>query len=132
MLRTSNKLLMTGLVLSALLSSQGAFAYGTSSSSNACKKPKFSNFKPPHKAVVQPGADFSFTVSRRAGANTITVKVKNIDVPVNVDTRNNIYIVKGKLPEGLESGAYSRINLRAKTLPGGCKGSGGWLVKIAE
>ena len=130
MRKTANIINLT-LVLASVLFADSALAYGNEKSDDACAKPKFSNFKPPHKSEVAPGSEFSFTVSRRAGSNTIEVNIKKIPVEVTVEQRDTFYLVKGRLPETL-TGTFARISAKAKTIPGDCKGTGGWLVKITE
>jgi hypothetical protein len=108
------------------------WAYGGgSSSSKACDKPKFTDFVPAENAEVAPGSAFSFTASKNTYPNTIKVNVKEQAVTIKVDKKNDgTFAVSGSLPVSAK-GAYARIAITADA-QSNCKGSGGWLVKIAE
>ena len=116
-------LLLTGLAANV-------WAYGSSSSTKACTKPKFSEFVPADKAEVAAQSEFSFTASAATYPESIKVTVKKQPVAINVTETNGSYRVTGKLPGSLR-GTYARIAIDAEG-PSQCKGNGGWLVKIAE
>lgn len=61
------KILKTLLIFSSLLVSYNTFAYGTSSGTEQCKKPRFNRFslptyKAPERINVAPESEFSFTI----------------------------------------------------------------------
>lgn len=118
-------------VLSCLIlmtASGQTWAYGSSSSQKACQKPEFNDFEPADKAQVARGASFSFLVSGVSDPSSISVTIKNQPVAVTVkELPSKRYTVTGHLPEALSG--FARINISAQ---GKCKGSSGWLVKIAE
>ena len=76
--------------------SSNLLAYGSSSSSKkACKKPKFTQFKPPHLDVVAPQSEFSFQASMLTNPDSIKVSVKKLPVEVTINKVNNAYSVSG-------------------------------------
>ena len=106
-------------------------AYGSSSSSKkACKKPKFSQFSPPHLSAVAPQSEFSFLVSALANPESIVVSIKGQAVDVTINKTNNGYSVSGNLPVTLQ-GTFARVNIKA-TGTNNCKGNDGWLLNIEE
>lgn len=107
-----------------------AWAYGSSSGTKSCTKPKFSNFVPADKSEVAAQSDFSFTASANTYPESIKVTVKKQPVEISVSEKNGAYLVTGQLPESLQN-TYARINIDAEG-PNRCKGNGGWLVKIAD
>lgn len=121
-----NKLIMVFILT---VFSSNLLAYGSSSSSKkACTKPKFTQFTPPHLAVVAVQSEFSFQASMLTNPDTIKVSVKKILVEVTINKENNAYSVSGKLPESL-TGTYARIKIDANGT-NNCKGSDGWLLNI--
>ena len=106
------------------------WAYGSSSSSKACTKPKFSEFDPPEKAEVSPGSKFSFVASKATYPNSIEVSAKKQAVVVKVSETGAGYTVTGTLPPSLK-GTYARISITGEA-SGKCRGSDGWLIKIKE
>lgn len=108
------------------------WAYGGgSSSSKACDKPKFTDFTPAENTQVAAGSDFSFIASKNTYPTTIKVTVKGEAATVKVDKKNDsTFEVSGKLPASAKGG-FARIAINADA-QSNCKGSGGWLVKIAE
>jgi hypothetical protein len=121
------KYLVTLFILSLTLSANDVWAYGSSSSS-ACTKPKFTEFKPVNNAVIAAGATFSFMASAGTNPESIVVTVKSLPVDITVSDKNKNLFVQGKLPTSLK-GDFARININAEG-PNQCKGSDGWLVKI--
>lgn len=107
-----------------------AWAYGSSSSTKSCTKPKFSEFVPADKTEVPAASDFSFTASAATYPESIQVTVKKQPVAIKVTENNGAYRVTGKLPASLRN-TYARINISAEG-PSRCKGSGGWLINIAQ
>jgi hypothetical protein len=103
-------------------------AYGSSSSKKACKKPKFSEFSPPHLSSVGPESEFSFTASGDTLPNSIKVTVKKMPVDVEISEKNSQFLIKGKLPAELQN-AHARISIQASSKKK-CRGTDGWLLKI--
>jgi len=121
--------LITVLILTVF--SSNLLAYGSSSSSKkACNKPKFTQFTPPHLAVVAAQSEFSFQTSASTNPDSIEVSVKNQPVEITIDKVNNAYSVTGKLPASLK-GTFARVQIEAKGT-NNCKGSDGWLLNIEE
>lgn len=121
------------LWISALMIiSSSCWAYGGgSSSSKACEKPKFTDFVPAENSQVAVGSAFSFTASKNTYPTTIKVYIKEQPATITVDKKNDgTFAVTGKLPTSVK-GAYARITISADA-QSNCKGTGGWLVKIAE
>lgn len=108
------------------------WAYGGGgSSSKSCEKPKFSNFVPAENAEVAAGSAFSFLASKNTYPTTIKVSVKEQAATLKVDKKSDgTFSVSGKLP-GSVKGTPARISITADA-QSNCKGTGGWLVKIAE
>ena len=127
---------MTKIMMTRTLVFMGCFLFtgtlwaygGGGGTTTACKKPKFSAFEPVHLAAVAPGSGFSFVTNEHAHLSGLTVTVKKIPVTVKAETQGRGLMVTGQLPEGLV-GSYARIAITAKSISG-CKGQGGWLVKI--
>jgi copper chaperone CopZ len=115
-----------------IMFTSACWAYGGgSSSSKACDKPKFSNFVPTENAEVTAGSAFSFTASKNTYPTTIKVNVKEQAATIKVDKKNDgTFAVSGKLPASAKSG-FARIAITADA-QSNCKGTGGWLVKVAE
>jgi hypothetical protein len=108
-----------------------AYGGGSSSSSKACDKPKFTDFVPAENAEVAAGSAFSFSASKNTYPKTIKVSVKGQPATIKVDKKNDgTFAVSGTLPTSAK-GAYARIAITADA-QSNCKGAGGWLVKIAE
>ena len=112
--------------------SLNSWAYGSSSSSNSCVKPKFSDFTPAENSAVATGSSFSFTTSENTNPNTIKVTIKDQPITLKIDTEHNgSFKVSGKLPTLLKSGDYARISIVARG-QNDCAGDSGWFVKISE
>lgn len=125
------KILKVFLLLIIVVSANNAGAYGSGSSSKkACKKPKFSQFTPPHLSNVPPHADFSFSASAATIPDSIRVYIKEKPVVVKVSKTKTTFLVTGKLPDSLK-GTHARINIQA-TGPKNCKGKDGWLLNITD
>ena len=118
------------LLLFIMVFANNAAAYGSSSSKKACKKPKFSQFTPPHLADVAPGVEFSFIASSITLPGSIQVTVKNLPVDVVVTQKNTQFLIEGQLPAELQ-GTHARINIQASSTKK-CKGKDGWLLKIKD
>lgn len=117
------------MVFVLALFSVNALAYGSSSSSKkACKKPKFTQFTPPHLEVVAAESEFSFQTSMLTNLDSIEVSVKKQPVKVSVNKIGNAYAVTGKLPASLH-GTFARVEIKAKGT-NNCKGKDGWLLNI--
>ena len=114
-----------------MMVASATWAYGSSSSSKACAKPKFTDFTPAENAEVAAGSAFSFTASANTSPNTIKVAVKELPVTLKITPENEGgFLVSGAIPASLK-GVYARIAITADG-QNNCKGDGGWLVKIAE
>ncbi|NOQ63057.1 MAG: hypothetical protein GQ582_00930 [Methyloprofundus sp.] len=111
------------------IASTNAFAYGSSSSKTACKKPKLSQFTPEHLAVVKPQSEFSFVASATTEPNSIVVNIKKQNIELNIEDTGHGYTVTGQLPAIATD--YARINITSKGL-NRCPAKEGWLLKIAE
>lgn len=118
------------LVIGLSVLSQNISAYGSSSSKTTCKKPKFSEFNPPHLAKVSPQSEFSLLVSGKVIPESIEVTVKKESVDIELSRQGGKFSVVGKLPASLQN-THARINVIAKGA-NQCKGSGGWLVNIMK
>ncbi len=116
------------MVLILAISSTNAFAYGSSSSKKACKKPKFTQFAPVHLSTVLPQSAFSFWASALTNPETIVVSVKKQAVEVEIKKANGGYSVTAVIPSSLQS-SYARIDIKA-TGTNNCKANDGWLLKI--
>ncbi|MDO9163072.1 MAG: hypothetical protein Q8N35_17550 [Methylococcaceae bacterium] len=120
-------------ILTLMIFTSTAWAYGggSSSSSKACTKPKFTEWVPTENAEVAPGAAFSFTASANTYPDSIKVLVKGQPVAIKVTPRESgSFEVSGELPKSLTA-TYARIAISADG-QSNCKGADGWLVKIAE
>ena len=95
-----------------------------------CKKPKFSQFTPPHLTAVAAQSELSFLASALTNPESIEVSIKKQAVEVSISKKNNGYSVSGKLPASLQ-GAFARVNIKA-TGTNNCKGNDGWLLKIEK
>lgn len=118
------------LVFISVTLTANAWGYGSSSSTKACTKPKFSEFIPADKSEVPAVSDFSFIASASTYPESILVTVKKQPVDIKVTEKNGGYLVTGTLPDSLRN-TYARISILAEG-PKQCKGNGGWLVKITE
>lgn len=118
-------------ILTLIMGTSNAWAYGSSSSSKkACDKPKFSEFSPSNNSEVATKSAFSFLASANTNPESIKVTVKNQPVAVTVTPKNQGFLVSGTLPNTL-TGNFARISIAADG-PNQCKGGGGWLVKIIK
>ena len=116
------------LVIGLSVLSLNVNAYGTSSSKKACKKPRFSEFNPPHLTKVTPQSEFSLLVSGKVIPESIKLSVKKEPVDIEISQQGSKLLVTGKLPASLEN-THARINVTAKGT-NQCEGSDGWLVNI--
>ncbi|MCK5121104.1 MAG: hypothetical protein KAQ91_03930 [Methylococcales bacterium] len=117
-------------ILLLLISTNQAFAYGSSSSKKSCKKPQFSQFNPKHLATISSGSTFDFIASANTIPDSIEVKIKNQPLAIQVNKESNHYRIRGKLPTDLKT-SYARIAIQAFAAKK-CRGNGGWLVNISE
>jgi hypothetical protein len=112
-----------------IMVSSNCWAYGSSSSSKACAKPKFTDFLPAENAEVTSGSSYSFIASANTHPNSIKVLVKGLPADINVKVKSaGYYEVSGVIPESLKD-TYARISIDADA-ESNCNGSGGWLVKV--
>lgn len=118
------------LVIGLSVLSQNISAYGSSSSTTTCKKPRFSEFNPPHLAKVSSQSEFSLLVSGKVIPESIFVTVKKQPVDIEINRQGSKLLVTGSLPASLKN-THARINVMAKGT-NQCTGSGGWLVNILK
>ena len=120
-------------IFTLMLVTTNSWAYGGSSSSTkACAKPKFSDFVPAENTDVPPNSNFSFTASGNTNPESIIVTVKNLPTTLKINPKNggNSFEVSGTLPASLK-GTDARIAIDA-TAQSNCNGGGGWLLKITD
>jgi hypothetical protein len=119
-------------VTALLTGSTAVWAYGggSSSSTKACSKPKFSDFKPLNNALVSPNAAFSFSASANTYPDSIKVSVKGEEVAVSITPKASGFEISGKLPKSVQN-TYARIGISADG-PNYCHGNGGWLVRVSD
>jgi len=119
-------------LLVLLTGTSSVWAYGSSSSSSqSCAKPTFTEFSPAENAQVVAGAEFSFIASANTLTHSLKVTAKNLPVNITISPRQSgSFEIRGKLPATIKN-TYARIAVQAEG-SGNCKGSGGWLVKIAD
>jgi hypothetical protein len=79
---------------------------------------------------VPPKSEFSFLASKATAPQSITVMIKEQQVPVTVTMVSNGYLAKGKLPDTVK-GSYIRVEIFAKG-PNQCDRADGWLLKVAK
>ncbi|MDP2366447.1 MAG: hypothetical protein Q8M94_22060 [Ignavibacteria bacterium] len=120
------------LVILALMGCSGTvWAYGSSSSSKACGKPKFTDYSPTENTEVAAGSSFSFMASSNTHSDSINVTVKGLSATVSVTPKSSgSFVVKGTLPATLKD-TFARIAINAKA-QNDCEGTGGWLIKIGS
>ena len=117
------------LILMAI--SSNLWAYGSSSSSSACAKPKFTDFTPAEHSEVAAGSDFSFIASENTASNSIAVTVKDLATTLKITPENNrTFKISGKLPSPLKD-VYARIAISAQS-NSSCLGDAGWLIHINQ
>ena len=117
------------LIFVLIMVSSNCWAYGSSSSSKACAKPKFTDFSPAENAEVAAGSIFSFDASANTHPNSIKVLVKGLPADINVKVKSGgNHKVSGVIPESLKD-TYARISIDADA-ESNCNGGGGWLVKV--
>ena len=118
-------------VVLLMLVASNSWAYGSSSSSKSCVKPKFSNFIPTENSEVAQGSQFSFSASPNTDPNSIKVTVKGLSINSKVEAKNaGNLLVLGTLPASLTD-TYARVSIDANTVSK-CNGGGGWLIKIVK
>ena len=119
------------LVLMLVSSAGWAYGGGSSSSTKACTKPKFSDFTPAENADVPAGASFAFTASANTNPNSIKVTVKGLPVDLSITPKKTgNFEVTGVLPATIK-GDYARIAIVGEA-PNNCHGNAGWLVKVSD
>ena len=96
-----------------------------------CKKPKFRDFEPAHKAEVAPESEISFHISKGSLLTSVTAEVRGEPIALEVTNRKTYIVAKSKLPASLRDG-YARIHVTAKAEEGDCLGQDGWLVKVVD
>lgn len=119
------------VVFALMCCSSAVWAYGSSSSSKACTKPKFTDYSPAENTEVVAGSSFSFTASSNTHSESISVTVKGLPVSVSVTPKSSgSFVVNGMLPATLKN-TFARIAIDAKA-QNDCEGTGGWLIKIGN
>ncbi|MGY6275684.1 hypothetical protein [Methylomonas sp. MgM2] len=112
------------------------YAYGSSSSSNTCHKPTFSEFQPAANKYLQSFRAFSFVASSNTTASSIEVtvstgKIKHHFTAKELEItprRSGQLEVKGKLNRDFQHG-FVRISASAHSKPD-CKNSDGYLIRV--
>ncbi len=125
------KSLQITIMLGMTMFAGTALAYGTNSSDNGCKKPKFRTFEPEHLSEVDPETTISFHVSNWADPTTIKAETRKIPLQLKIIDKMNFFVATAKMPASI-IGKYARIHVRAKAKEGGCTGKDGWLLKVRE
>lgn len=123
------------VLMFATLSVNVASAYTEEKDKPVCKAPKIRDFNLPvysaeEKVEVPPESELMFTISNWTKPESIKVTAKGVPLEANIEDKNSFFRVTAKLPAEL-SGKYVRINVMANAVLG-CKGEGGWLVKVAD
>ena len=95
-----------------------------------CKKPKFREFVPAHKAEVLPESEISFHISKGASPEHVTLEVKGEKLPVKVIDHKAFLVASAKIPATVRD--YARVHVTAKAAEGDCFGSDGWLIRVVE
>ena len=108
-----------------------SWSYGSSSSSSACAKPKFTDFNPVEHSEVGVGSPFSFVASANTLPDSIRVTVKDLPVKTHVvEEKNGTFKVSGLIPDSLK-GVYARVSINGSS-HNSCTDNAGWLLKIAD
>lgn len=123
------------VLMLAALSANVASAYTEEKEKPVCKAPKIRDFNLPvysaeDKVEVPPESELMFTISNWTNPETIKVTAKGLPLETNIENKNSFFRVTAKLPAAL-NGKFARINVMANAVLG-CKGEGGWLVKVAD
>jgi hypothetical protein len=121
------------LFIAAMLFASNAMAVkpGEEDDKKECKKPKFRDFVPAHKAEVAPESEVSFHVSRGTLLTSIKAEAKGEKMNLDVLNRKTYIQVKTKLPASIREG-YARIHVTARAEEGDCMGQDGWLITVKE
>jgi hypothetical protein len=121
------------LFIAAMLFASNAMAVkpGEDDDKKECKKPKFRDFVPEHKAEVAPGSEVSFHVSRGTLLTSIKAEAKGEKMDLAVLNRKTYIEVKTKLPASVGEG-FARIHVTAKAEEGECAGQDGWLITVKD
>lgn len=123
----------TLLFIAAMLFASSAMAVkpGEEDDKKECKKPKFRDFVPEHKAEVAPGSEVSFHVSRGTLLTSIKAEAKGEKMDLDIQNRKTYIQVKTKLPPSVGEG-FARIHVTARAEEGDCVGQDGWLITVKE
>jgi hypothetical protein len=121
------------LFIAAMLFASNAMAVkpGEDDDKKECKKPKFRDFVPEHKAEVAPGSEVSFHVSRGTLLTSIKAEAKGEKMDLAILNRKTYIEVKTKLPASVGEG-FARIHVTAKAEEGECAGQDGWLITVKD
>lgn len=118
------------------LSGTAAHAYGSSSSSQHCDKPVFSDFQPATNKYLQSFSEFSLVASANTTFTSIVVNVSAGETKYHF-THKELQItqqpsgrmeIKGKVDRPIEGG-FARVSITAHSKPG-CEKTDGFLVRI--
>lgn len=118
------------------LNTDTVFAYGSSSSSSSCHKPRFSKFIPAANQELPSFSEFSFVASSNTVATSIEVNIsageskhhfsaKELEI---IPKNSGQLQINGKLDAPYEHG-FVRISVTAHSKPG-CKQTDGYLIKL--
>lgn len=124
------------VMLLLCLNADTVFAYGSSSSSSSCHKPRFSKFTPAANQELQSFSEFSFVASSNTVAASIEVNISAGGIKHHFSAKELEIIpknsgqleIKGKLDTPYEQG-FARISVSAHSKPE-CKQTDGYLVKV--
>ncbi|MDH4251699.1 MAG: hypothetical protein OEV27_10960 [Nitrospira sp.] len=107
-----------------------------SGSVDGCDGVSFSTFLPkPYSQTdnnieVAPQSAFSFVASKSTFPKTITVMIKDENVPVTVTPHFGGFLVSGKIPASAK-GSFIRVAITGKG-PSLCERGDGWLLKVGK
>lgn len=79
---------------------------------------------------VAPQSAFSFVASKATFPKTITVMIKDENVPVTVTPHFDGFLVSGKIPASAKD-TFIRVAITAKG-PNLCERGDGWLLKVGK
>ncbi len=121
----------TLLFIAAMLFASNAMAVKPSEEDDKkeCKKPKFRDFVPEHRAEVAPESEVSFHVSRGTLLTSIKAEAKGEKMDLDIQNRKTYIQVKTKLPASIGEG-FARIHVSARAEEGDCTGQDGWLISV--
>jgi hypothetical protein len=103
---------------------------------DGCDGVSFSTFLPKpysqtdNNTEVAPQSAFSFVASQSTFPKTITVMIKDENVPITVTPHFGGFLVSGKIPASAK-GTFIRVAITGKG-PNLCERGDGWLLKVGK